>query len=40
MRDRHTEDTVLQFFPDFSILNYVSHLAGLKPHYRFIMSKD
>lgn len=40
MRDRYAEDAVIQFFPDFSILNFVSHLAGLKPYYRYIMSKD
>lgn len=40
LRDRYVEDPVLQFFPDFSILSYVSHLAGLKPYYRYMMTKD
>lgn len=40
LRDQYVEDPVLQFFPDFSILSYVSHLAGLKPYYRYMMTKD
>ncbi len=38
MRDRYTEDTVIQYFPDFSVISYVSHLAGLKPYYRYMLS--
>lgn len=40
IRDQPTEDTVIQYFSDFSIINYVSHLAGLKPYYRYIMSAE
>lgn len=40
LRDRYSEDTVLQFFPDFTILSFISHLAGLKPYYKYILPKD
>jgi hypothetical protein len=40
LRDRYIEDPVMQLFPDFGIINYVSHLAGLKPYYKYIMTKD
>lgn len=30
LRDRYIEDTAMQFFPDFSMNNYLSHLMKLK----------
>lgn len=40
LRDRYIEDPVLQFFPDFSIMSYVTHLTSIKPYYRYIMTNE
>ena len=38
VRDKYQGDSVVKYFPDFSVLKYVQHISGFKPYYRSIFT--
>lgn len=39
-RNIYAGDPVIEYFPDYSVLNFFSHLAGIKPAYKFAMTPN
>ena len=39
-RNIYTGDPVIEYFPDYSVINFFGHLAGAKPLYKYVFNQS